>query len=355
MIVSDYQKNEARSETSFGSVDAPPSPPAYSTIVATGHNDYQNVVQLPQSAGFRPASSIRPNLPPRCNYFMDRKVFSSLNGTWHVDTALEIPEHLLLPIINFDGYWNREAQRTRKTRAVELRKRLEQTSDSRANLPLPSVETRPNLMLATSNGAISGDIHVMSSDGVVRQTSLVAQGFNGSVGLKIHAPSEQPLRVFASTANGSINIKIPSYFEGVVMMSTTWGSIDISEAIKNKLTVFSSTSNTLRGFIGDWQAQGLGTVVNSTDLIDGSPSLGQSDPFVTWTGPFIEISSMKGSVSLSHTQEGAFSAYMAQFTKAIQGFKDSWLGGAGQNGSTGSGVSPIQSSPTGLKFSKHPS
>ncbi|EUC63678.1 hypothetical protein RSOL_515410, partial [Rhizoctonia solani AG-3 Rhs1AP] len=177
------------------------SPPAYSATATTGNDHYRKT--QPQSAGFSSASSVRPNLPPRCNYFIDRKVFSSVSGTWHVDTALEIPEHLLLPITNFDGHWNREAQRTRKGRAAELRKRLERSQ--RRNLPLPSVETRPNLMLATSNGAISGDIHVMSSDGLIRQTSLAAQGFNGSVDLKIHAPSEQPLRVFASTTNGSIN------------------------------------------------------------------------------------------------------------------------------------------------------
>ncbi|KDN44326.1 hypothetical protein RSAG8_05590, partial [Rhizoctonia solani AG-8 WAC10335] len=351
MIISNSQKSEAsaRSQASFGPVDAPPSPPPYSATIASGDGHYQDGGQSLQRAGFRSGSSVRPNLPPRCNYFIDRKVFSSVSGIWHVDNALEIPEHLLLPITNFDGYWNREAQRTRKTRATELRKRQERTSDSKRDPPLSLVETRPNLMLSTSNGAIRGDIHVMSSDGLVRQTTLVAQGFNGSVNLKLHAPPDQPLRVLASTTNGSINIKIPSSFEGAVMLSTTWGSVDISEAIKDKLTTFSSTSNTLRGFVGDWKAQRFGTVANPADLIDDPSSPGQSDPFVTWTGPFIEISSMNGSVSLSRTEEGVFSAYIAQFTKAIQGFKESWLGMGGQNGS---GVSPPPPPPAGPRRSR---
>ncbi|CAE6475592.1 unnamed protein product, partial [Rhizoctonia solani] len=47
-----------------------------------------------------------------------------------------------------------------------------------------------------------------------------------------HAPPGQLLRVFASTTNGSIDIKIPSSFEGAVIMSTTWGAVKLSEAIK---------------------------------------------------------------------------------------------------------------------------
>ncbi|CAE6485572.1 unnamed protein product [Rhizoctonia solani] len=285
MIISNSQKSEAsaRSQASFGPVDAPPSPPPYSATIASGDGHYQDGGQSLQRAGFRSGSSVRPNLPPRCNYFIDRKVFSSVSGIWHVDNALEIPEHLLLPITNFDGYWNRETQRNRKTRATELRKRQERTSDSKRDPPLSLVETRPNLMLSTSNGAISGDIHVMSSDGL------------------------------------------------------------------DKLTTFSSTSNTLRGFVGDWKAQRFGTMVNPADLIDDPSSPGQIDPFVTWTGPFIEISSMNGSVSLSHTEEGVFSAYIAQFTKAIQGFKESWLGIGGQNGS---GVSPPPPPPAGPRRSR---
>ncbi|CAE6464632.1 unnamed protein product [Rhizoctonia solani] len=335
MIVPESQKSETgapssstRSETSLG-MDVPPSPPPYSPTASSSNNPYQDSTQ----PAFKPLSSIRPNLPPRCNYFIDRKVFGGVKGTWHVDTALDIPERLLLSVDQFNGYWNREAQRTRKTWPDGVRKRQERTSDSKGALN-PSVDTRPNLMLATINGAIGGDIHVMSSDGLVRQATLVAEGFNGAVTLKIHAPPEQPLRVFASTTNGSINIKVPTSFEGAVMMSTTWGSVNISEPIKAKLTTFSSASNTSRGFIGDWQASGFGTTANSSD----------SNPFATWTGPIIEMASTNGSVSLSYTEEGGISAYIDQFTKSIQGFVDNWFSG-GQNESSPSLPPPMSLSP----------
>ncbi|KAH7337821.1 hypothetical protein B0J17DRAFT_718593 [Rhizoctonia solani] len=197
------------------------------------------------------------------------------------------------------------------------------------------MEIRPNLMLATSNGATSGDIHVISSDGLLRQTSLVAQGFNGSNTNHIiyyHAAPDQLLRVFASTTNGSTDIKIPSSFEGAVMLSTTWGVVNISEVIKAKTTTFSSTSSTLRGFLGDWKDRGFGA-----DLGNERSPPGQRDPFITWTGLFVEVFSTNGSVSLSHTEEGSISAYIAQFTKAIQGLKGSWFGVGEQNASAGSG------------------
>ncbi|CAE6441280.1 unnamed protein product [Rhizoctonia solani] len=321
MIVTDSQKSETgapdsstRSETSFG-MDVPPSPPPYSPAASSIINPQDRT----HTATPIISSSIRPNLPPRCNYFMDRKVFGGVKGTWHVDTALDTHEQLLLPITQFDGYWNREAQRTRKARTDELRKRQAQTSDSKGGANL-LIDTRPNLMLTTTNGAIGGDVHVISSDGLVRQAAIVAEGFNGSVTLKIRASPEQPLRVFASTTNGSIDIKIPTSFEGAVMMSTTWGSVNISDPIKTKLMTFSSASNTSRGFIGDWQAQEFGTRSNSTDL----------NPFTTWTGPIVEIASTNGSVSLSYTEEGGISAYIDQFTKSIQGFVDN-LFGTGQN------------------------
>ncbi|KAG8701574.1 hypothetical protein FRC11_012054, partial [Ceratobasidium sp. 423] len=310
------------------------SPPPYSATVASSSDPYQGRSHSSQPTGSGTNPSVRPNLPPRCNHFLDRKTFSGVSGTWHVDTALEIPERLLLPIPKFDGHWNREAQRTRKTRADESRKRQER-SDSKRDPPLPPAEIRPNLMLATTNGAISGDIHVMSSDGLVRQTTLVAEGFNGSVTLKIHASLGQPLRVFASTTNGSIGVKIPSSFEGAVMMSTTWGSVIISEPVKAKLTTFSSTSNTSRGFIGDWQARGFGAAASSS----------QDDPFATWTGPLVEIASTNGSVSLSYTEEGVISACLDQFTKAIQGFKDSWFGTGGQVGGNSPAPPPPTSNP----------
>ncbi|CAE6463665.1 unnamed protein product [Rhizoctonia solani] len=348
MIIPDSEKSPSsahtsspRSQTSFGPIDAPPSPPPYSATIASGDGLYQDESHSPQPAGFRTTSSTRPNLSPRCNYLIDRKTFSSVNGTWHIDTALEIPEHLLPPIIEFDGHWNREIQQARKARAKELR-RHERPSNSRRNSFPPLVETRPNLMLGATNGAISGDIHVVSSDQLMRQATLVAEGCNGSINLRIHAPPGQLLRIFASSTNGSINIKIPPSFEGAVIVSTSLGSVMISESIKARFMTFSSTSNTSRGFIGDWKAQRFGTTTNPTD---SPPIPGPRDPFATWTGPLIDISSTNGSVSLSYEGEDVTTAYAGQFTRSMKGLMNRWFGGVGQNGGVGSDRPPTPHPP----------
>ncbi|CAE6448384.1 unnamed protein product [Rhizoctonia solani] len=335
MIIPDSEKSDssphsttARSQTSFGPVDAPPSPPSYSETIASDEDRYRDRSHSPQSGGFRTTSFTRSGLPPRCNHAIDRKMLSSVTGNWHVDTALEIPERLLPPITDFDGRWNREAQQTRKARAEASGRPQVWSSNSNRNPIPPLVETRPNLMLAATNGAISGDIHVVSSDGLIRQSTIVAEGCNGSINLRIHAPPDQLLRVFASSTNGSINVKVPSSFEGAITMSTSWGNVNVSQSIRAKLTTFSSTSNASRGFIGDWQAQGFG---DTESHIDDPPRPGPRDPFATWTGPLVDLSSTNGSVNLSYIEEDTPSASAGQFTRAIQGFMNSWFGGTGQN------------------------
>lgn len=36
----------------------------------------------------------------------------------------------------------------------------------------------------------------------------------------------------ATSINGSVNLRVPASFEGAVIMTTTWGSVKISDAIK---------------------------------------------------------------------------------------------------------------------------
>lgn len=65
-------------------------------------------------------------------------------------------------------------------------KKQERESGRRASVDLPPlVEVRPNLLLGSTNGAIKGTVHVVSSDGVMRPTTIVAQGTNGSINLVV--------------------------------------------------------------------------------------------------------------------------------------------------------------------------
>lgn len=58
------------------------------------------------------------------------------------------------------------------------------TSGERPVLPMIK-EVRPNLMLHSTNGGVSGKVHVVTSDGILRDSFIVAEGHNGSVGLSV--------------------------------------------------------------------------------------------------------------------------------------------------------------------------
>ncbi|CAE6434020.1 unnamed protein product [Rhizoctonia solani] len=351
MIIIDSEKSDSsarsgssRRHTSYGPVDDPPSPPPYSPTIPSSDDHSQDRNHTSHASSFHSTSSTRLDLPPRCNYLIERKTIGSLSGTWHVDTALGIPERLLPAITEFDGRWNRETQRARKSQLQELQRRPGRFSGSSRGQHHQFIETRPNLILGTTNGAISGDIHIVSSDGLVGPTILVAEGCNGPINLRIHVAPNLLLRVFASSINGTVNIKIPSSFEGAVVMSTSRGAVNISDTIKPKLTTFSSNSNKLCGFVGDWRAQGFGNTSNSTNPDDDPPLQGPQDPFAAWTGSLIDLSSTNGAVSLTYVEEDLTTAYVDPFKRAMQGFMDSWFSGGRQDGRMNDG-SPVPAPP----------
>lgn len=377
MIIPESEKSESSRHTtrsSFDASDAPPSPPPYSPTVASGNESYGRTSSprgfaVPSGSTPNPNAppAPRPNLPPRSNYLIERKTYNSISGTWYVDTGLPIPERLLPPITEFDGSWNKEIQRLRREREREKRWRdWTWLSNSGASPLPPLVEVRPNLMLATTCASISGQIHVLSSDGVIRPTTIVAEGSNGTVSLKIHAAPDQPLRVFADSTNGSVTVRVPPSFEGAVVMSTTWGSVKISDAIKTKLTTFSATSNstsgffsdwrasrgdtlgdqvrakiaacsatcsTTRGFIGDWKASGFGLTPDTSSDPNDDPPLPTTqpspDPFDSWTGPLIHITSTNATVSLTYNDEDMLSELGNEVSKAFRGLVNSFFGGNG--------------------------
>lgn len=106
---------------------------------------------------------------------------------------MSIPEALLAPLDEFDGIWNEADQKARKER-----KKLEKKGKYRSGappLPSPSAAVRPNLMLHSKNGAVSAEVHIVSSDGRVRAATVVAESQNGSVTLEVVSISLMRLRV----------------------------------------------------------------------------------------------------------------------------------------------------------------
>ncbi|KAF8597980.1 hypothetical protein BDV93DRAFT_527045 [Ceratobasidium sp. AG-I] len=257
---------------------------------------------------------------------------------------MSVPPALLPPFPAFDGAWNVDVQNARRKRDKEQRKRdgwwSKMTSGERPELPMIK-ELRPNLMLYSMNGGVSGKVHVVTSDGVMRDSLVVAEGYNGSVGLSVYTSPGQPLRVYAVATNGSVNIKIPSSFQGALTAHTVNGSIKLSDGIKSKLTTFSSTPNSTRCFIGDWQASHFGgppSVPTPTTSHPGPSVLTSAplniDPFQTWTGSSLYLSSANGSVSLSWEEEDVVSALTSGFTRAVKSLINGIFGGGESSTST---------------------
>lgn len=285
----------------------------------------------PPQTGLPPGSW--PVLPPACNYLIERRSNNSVNGTWHVDTALTIPDALLRPYSEFDGSWNREAQEARKKRDKEQKKRdgwwSRKLNGEQPPLP-PIKEIRPNLMLCTTNGSVNGKVYISSGDRIARQSLIVAQGSNGSVGLTVHAPIDQPIRIHATSTNGSVTVKIPTTYVGALILSMTNGSIKMSEGIKTKSTVFSSTSTSTRLFVGDWSTAHFGATPDTSAFGSHSaagPSTAPArDPFAMWTGPLVYLGASNGSVNVSFVDEDFVTALAAGFAKAVKNIISGILG-----------------------------
>ncbi|KAG8776978.1 hypothetical protein FRC12_000599 [Ceratobasidium sp. 428] len=310
MIISEPERNESKSPTMDSQdlvipLHEQPSPPSYTstTLIGSASTSY----------------TAHPS-PPRCNHLLERKTHANINGIWHVNTSLDIPDSLLLPINEFDGKWNERVQNTRKARERDERKWTGQPQS-------PTIpEVRPNLMLVSEYGLVKGDVNVISSGDSMPQAVIVTETRNGSIDLGVSASPEQSLRIHAYSTYGTAKVWIPSSFNGALIMSTEYGKIKISDGVKAKLTTFSTTSNTSRCFVGDWQSSGFGKTPSPFHPSDLTTESIPMDPFFSWLGSFVEIGSRNGSVSLSFIEEKVDASSSSDSGKPPRGFR-SFVGG----------------------------
>ncbi|CAE7234137.1 unnamed protein product [Rhizoctonia solani] len=334
---------------SEGSEADPQSPPPYTPNSGfTKSGDHKPLPTPPASLTGDSEPRLPQGLPPPCNYLIQRRSNDSIKGTWHVDTAMPVPDALIAPIQDFDGTWNEADQTARKER-----KKLEKKGKGRSdNLPTPTNGIRPNLMLSSHNGSVDAKVHVIASDDQLRTGLIVTETRNGSIVLDIKTYSIHPLRIYALSENGSVRVRIPSTFEGAVVASTKYGSTKISDPIKSRMTTFSGVADTTRAFIGDWQAAGFGvTPSSSSPNPNDDPPLPAtpSDPFLSWSGPLIHIASRNGSVHLSYSEEARNEDEAGGFSSAFRGFMNGLFGGGGatqERAGPGSSGSP----PAGGRF-----
>ncbi|CAE6356682.1 unnamed protein product [Rhizoctonia solani] len=333
MILEGSESNNsktAQSVRSEGSEADPQSPPPYSPSSAfTNLSDHKPLPTPPASSTGDYGPRLPQGLPPPCNHLVQRRSNDSIKGTWHVDPAMPIPDALLAPIEDFDGTWNEADQKARKER-----KKLEKKGKRRSETPPTSTnETRPNLMLSSTNGSVDAKVHVISSDDQPRTGLIVTETRNGSIVLDIKTCTPHPLRIYALSENGSVRVRVPSTFEGAVVVTSKHGSIKISDPIKSRMTTFSGVSDTTRAFIGDWQSVGFGAVPSSSSSSpNDDPPLPTtpSDPFLSWSGPLIHIASRNGSIHLAYSDEARNEDEAGGFSSGFKGFMSGLFGGGGE-------------------------
>jgi hypothetical protein len=189
----------------------------------------------------------------------------SLKGSWVVDTGLKIPEFLLGPLPK-------------------------------------GVEERSDLYLEARDGSISADIkivgahaeratlQVISRDGSVK-VNIVRQIFRLLVKTSLttclrsqHDRSEQKFFLRAFSADGSIHLRIPRDFIGLIRHRNGDGSTIFSPAILPHVVTFHSHKKDRLSFIGDFTSSGYG---------DGAD----------WKGDEIDVESKDGHIKLYFIDE----------------------------------------------------
>ncbi|KAH7335874.1 hypothetical protein B0J17DRAFT_57280 [Rhizoctonia solani] len=323
---------------------APPSPrlhPSHMQLVPVNPGPHHRPKSMPPSSP-RPMSQHPYHSPsmdsepsPRmestsCNFLVERKKNSSLKGIWNLDTGLPVPESLHPPISEFNGFWNEMDKKAQKAREKARKKHegggwgRKKSSEPYQPPKLANEGVKPNLMLASNDGGVQAEVNVSASDGVPRLATIVAESNDGSVKLTVNSPSDQSLRIFAISMDGSVRVRVPPTFEGAIWMTTEDGSIHLSDGIKPRLTTFSITSKTARCYLGDWQSTHFGHT--------GGPSSPHSpdseDPFQSWNGPLVHIYSRDGSVHLSYTGEDTSST----FSKAMRSIYNGIVGNGDADG-----------------------
>ncbi|CAE6533191.1 unnamed protein product [Rhizoctonia solani] len=328
----------------------PPGPPLHAPPSPKPHASQTQLAYMPPSPHHRPKSMPPPSPRPKsqchyhspsmdsepsphiesqtCNFLSERKKNSSLKGVWNLDTGLQVPESLH-PISEFYGFWNEMDKKSQRVREKARKKHegggwcRKKSTEPYQPPKLANEGVKPNLMLASNDGGVQAEINVSARDGVPRMATIVAESNDGSVKLVVNSPPDQSLRIYAISMDGSVRVRIPTTFEGAILMTTEDGSTNISDGIKSRLTTFSS-NKTVRGYIGDWQSTNFGRMSGLS-----SPHLPDSeDPFKSWTGPLVHIYSRDGSVHLAYTGEDTSST----FSKAMRSIYNGIVGTGNDEG-----------------------
>lgn len=168
-------------------------------------------------------------------------------------------------------------------------------------------EDRKNLRLYSENSTVDVDIYLVdSSDSqeknldrkritmdvksrygsvTTRVVGMVIQSVFSMSDIQQHkgtASLRKPFYLHAEAPNGSVHVRVPSSFRGLVTVYTVHGSVKFSNTLHAKIATFNEVQNVRRWFIGD---------------------LTGYDEETEWSGDEVNILAENGSVKLRYSDE----------------------------------------------------
>jgi len=213
----------------------PNEPPSYDDTMSGA------AAQGLASAASTSAAAAAPT-PKPTNFANDSRSMGNIEGSWIIDTDIEVPPALLAP--------------------------------------LPWLQSeRPNLSLHTGSGTVKANVSLTS--GSSKRAFIKTNTSYGAVTVIVSSrANDQPVKILANSSYGSMKIGIPRTFVGPIKFKTAWGNIHYSETIRANTSTFSEKT----GFIGDWQKSGF---------VDHKK----------WTGDILEVTTSYGDISFYYADE----------------------------------------------------
>ncbi|KAG1871468.1 hypothetical protein F4604DRAFT_814524 [Suillus subluteus] len=180
---------------------------------------------------------------------------NSINGEYVIDPGMNIPTSLLPPL-----------------------------------RPEESEADRKNLSLRSTNGSVTGEIWLLGTRGAqlfdsktsTKRTILGIDSKHGSVTARVHTiQGAAPFLLTISANNGSVTVYLPRSFSGFLLLTTSHGSVFLSDTLSQNCTHLSQVDLTRRYFVGD-----LSTVDDSD-----------------WTGDELRVEAKHGNIRIKYVEE----------------------------------------------------
>jgi len=169
---------------------------------------------------------------------------------------------------------------------------------------------RKNLFVRTRNGSLNVKVRFANSqEPVEERVTFHCSSQNGTVQVYILPRTEdQPsFHLKAQSTNGTVKVYLPRDFTGPIEHRVKGGTMTFSPGVRPHLTMFASTKEEGKSFLGDWQTSQLQE--------DGSSITTLSD----WPGDHLDISTNNGNLCVQYVDEEKIEAAFVKTFKGLFG------------------------------------